>query len=85
VHGQGRRWAGRPTAAALGYGGPWRKLRRRILARDPICTICHRAASTQVDHHRPKANGGDDNEMNLRGVCADCHGTKTGREGQAAR
>jgi 5-methylcytosine-specific restriction protein A len=85
VHGQRKPWAGRLSATERGYGGLWPKLRKLVLARDPICTICRRAASTQVDHRRPKANGGDDSEMNLRGVCTGCHRTKSSREGRAAR
>ncbi|MEX5637415.1 HNH endonuclease [Parafrankia sp. FMc2] len=56
----------------------WATTRRRILARDPTCTLCHSASSTEVDHalahddHRDEA---------LRGVCSPCHLTRTGRQG----
>jgi 5-methylcytosine-specific restriction endonuclease McrA len=56
-----------------------------ILARDPVCTLCERAASTEVDHIKPRHLGGDDTEENLRGVCGECHGGKTAAEGHAAR
>jgi 5-methylcytosine-specific restriction protein A len=74
----------RPSAAARGYGSTWRTLRARILERDPVCTVCEAAPSTQVDHRIPKHRGGDDSDGNLRGVCRRCHDRKTGQEGQAA-
>jgi 5-methylcytosine-specific restriction protein A len=67
----------RPTSAERGYGHQWRKLRARILARDPICTECGRAPSNTVDHVRARTAGGTDDEANLRGVCARCHNSKT--------
>ncbi len=39
----------------------------------------------QVDHVIPRHRGGDDGEDNVRGVCKPCHGSKSGREGQASR
>lgn len=37
-------------------------------------------AAGQVDHIRPKANGGSDDEVNLEAICADCHRKKTAEE-----
>lgn len=74
----------RGTAASRGYGWEWSKpggIRARILARDPICTICHDALSTVADHIIAKANGGTDEDSNLRGVCASCHAKSTDRGG----
>jgi len=48
-----------------------------ILARDPICRICRRAAATEVDHVIPRSRGGDDADDNLQGLCRPCHGTKS--------
>lgn len=56
-----------------------------ILSRDPVCTICTRVPSTEVDHITPKHQGGEDTDENLRGVCRACHRTKTASEGNAAR
>ena len=61
----------RGTAAERGYGAAWRVLRRRILARDPICrdeSDCSEP-SVEVDHIQPKILGGDDDPANLRGLC----------------
>jgi 5-methylcytosine-specific restriction protein A len=62
-----------------GYGYAWRKLRARILERDPVCVICHAMASDTVDHIVTKARGGTDDESNLRGLCRECHSRKTAK------
>jgi len=80
------RWSGdRGSASSRGYGAVWRKLRRMILNRDPVCTVCERAPSTEVDHLVPKVDGGLDTDENLRGICHACHDAKTKQEGDRAR
>jgi 5-methylcytosine-specific restriction protein A len=69
----------RLSANARGYGRAHQKLRQFILARDPICKICHKARSTDADHivtirERPDLRF-DPN--NLRGTCKSCHSRKT--------
>lgn len=60
----------------------WRDLRTLVLARDPVCKICERAASTVADHIKP--HRGDRTLFcdleNLQGLCAPCHSIKTARE-----
>ena len=63
-------------------GRRWMKQRAQILARDPVCKVCGRAASAQVDHIKPLAQGGDDSYDNLQGICIPCHATKTASERQ---
>lgn len=68
-----------------GYGTAWDKLRKRILARDlHLCQRCKRAkrikAGNQVDHIKPKAKGGTDDEGNLEVICGECHAEKTAAE-----
>lgn len=65
-----------------GYGYAWEKLRLRILARDKhLCQACKRkgrvTAANHVDHVKPKAQGGTDDEGNLQSLCAPCHDAKT--------
>ena len=61
------------------------KLRGQVLARDPVCQVCQRAASAQVDHIKRLAQGGDDSYENLQGICLACHATKTAHERQPER
>lgn len=67
----------RPNSAARGYGSRWRRLRKMVLARDPICTACKRAPSTDADHIVPKSRGGQNTFENLQGLCHSCHSSKT--------
>lgn len=60
----------------------WTRLRLVVLARDPICKACGRAASAVVDHI--KAHKGlwalFVDLANLQGLCATCHNIKTATE-----
>ena len=63
-------------------GRRWMKLRAQVLARDPVCKACNRAAAEQVDHIQPLSQGGDDSYENLQGLCVQCHQAKTQTEAQ---
>lgn len=64
----------------------WRRLARRFLVLHPWCAECERrkrlTLATEVDHVLP--HRGDDglfwDEANWQGLCASCHGRKTGDE-----
>jgi 5-methylcytosine-specific restriction enzyme A len=66
-------------------GDKWMKKRRRILRRDPVCRVCKREPSVEVDHIVPLSEGGTDKDSNLAGVCANCHRVKTQEESRRAR
>ena len=52
----------------------WRRLRKEVLAEEPICRICKRARANEVDHIVSIAVGGAKwNPLKLRPVCAPCH------------
>jgi 5-methylcytosine-specific restriction protein A len=70
----------RVSGAARGYGHAWQRLRRLILARDPICKTdgCGQP-STQVDHVISRRRGGTDDPSNLQGLCRRHHSSKTAR------
>jgi len=70
----------RPSSHQRGYGRRWQRIRRIILRRDPICKICGRAPSTEVDHIIPREAGGTDDPDNLQGACKPCHSRKTAQE-----
>ncbi|HEX2826059.1 MAG TPA: HNH endonuclease signature motif containing protein [Burkholderiales bacterium] len=66
-----------------GYGSEWDRLRAIVLERDDHlcrCPACRPPggkvrlrAATEVDHIKPKAEGGTDELENLRAVNEDCH------------
>jgi 5-methylcytosine-specific restriction protein A len=71
----------RGSAANRGYGRRHERLRKLVLARDPICMI-HRPMiclmiSTVADHRIPKSRGGTDAMENMQGACEPCHDWKT--------
>ena len=73
---------GRATSTQRGYGARWRKLRKLVLHRYPVCNHCKRKTSSDVDHITPKALGGEDTMDNLQGLCSDCHIKKTAKENE---
>jgi 5-methylcytosine-specific restriction protein A len=74
----------RPTAAARGYGHRWQRLRRLILAGEPLCRQCRSEGrlvpAVHVDHIQAREKGGSDDTANLQPLCASCHSRKTATE-----
>lgn len=72
------------SAHERGYGNTWRKLRRMVLAENPLCVECQRigrvTAAQEVDHIVPKHLGGPDDWDNLQPLCRACHRAKTARD-----
>jgi 5-methylcytosine-specific restriction enzyme A len=73
-----------------GYGAAWVKTRSRILKRDGyLCQTCKREGrltpATAVDHVKPKAKGGTDDDDNLASICAAHHAEKSAREAAEGR
>ena len=57
---------------------PW--ITKRIRARDNhTCQQCGNPGH-EVDHITPRSQGGNDEETNLRTLCAKCHSAKTQQE-----
>ena len=77
--------AQRGTAAQRGYGARWRRLRKMILSKQPLCADpfgVHAergeiVVATEVDHIVPKKYGGTDAVDNLQALCKSCHSRKT--------
>ncbi len=61
-------------------GRKWLAMRHVVLVEEPVCMICGRKASTQVDHKIPLCKGGTDTRDNLQGVCDECHNEKTAED-----
>jgi 5-methylcytosine-specific restriction enzyme A len=74
----------RGSACARGYGRRHQRLRKLVLARDPLCTVkimCDGTApSTDYDHMVPLAEGGENTLENAAGACHACHSYKTATE-----
>lgn len=66
----------RGTTAQRGYGSRWQRLRIWWLRRHPLCVFCDDAASV-VDHKLPLAQGGTNEQHNLRSCCDRCHNLLT--------
>ena len=70
----------RETAVQRGYNTRWKKIRKMVLLRDPICKDCNRNPSTNADHIIAVKNDGSNNLNNLKGLCQSCHSKKTASE-----
>lgn len=58
----------------------WRKVRKRILKRDPLCKMCFPKLEPAkvVDHIKPYRKGDDFwDETNMQGLCTLCHNKKS--------
>ena len=63
---------------AFNYPYRWRKLRRLVLAGEPQCRICGRAAQ-EVHHVHSIRDGGDPYDLdNLMPLCTSCHDDQHG-------
>ena len=71
----------RPSPARRGYDARWRRMRRMVLARQPVCATpdCHRP-SKDVHHIKALVHGGEDSFENLQGLCHECHSRITATE-----
>lgn len=75
----------RGSAASRGYDARWQKLRTMFLAAHPLCVDpygLHQSpvAATDVDHKKPKRDGGTNLWDNLQALCHECHSRKTAME-----
>lgn len=68
-----------------GYSKQYRENRLKVLAGNPLCTLCNKRPATQADHIVPKAYGGGDNLDNLRPSCAKCNTSRGARQGNQDR
>ena len=53
------------------------ELRHVVLVEEPLCMLCNRRPSVEVDHILPICKGGTDDRDNLQGACKACHEEKT--------
>ena len=59
------------------YGGAWRKIRARYIAKHPLCEWCETAGritpAREIHHILPLSEGGTHVEENLMALCTACH------------
>jgi hypothetical protein len=77
----------RPSAAARGYDGDWRRFREKYAGIVPmICERCQYAGPSEEMHldHDPPLTGPDDpgrlDPRRVHWLCEDCHNEKTAQE-----
>ena len=76
----GNEWRGSSTER--GYGYAWQKIRKGVLAEEPLCRF-HLAegravAAAEVDHI--DGNSRNNARENLRALCKSCHSSRTARD-----
>ena len=82
-------WAKKPEAPKRVTGRRLQRLRDQLFASNPLCVECERQGrvtlATQRDHIKPLAEGGEDTEDNVQGLCKPCHEGKSLQEALRAR
>jgi 5-methylcytosine-specific restriction protein A len=70
------------TTTQRGYGWPWQKARKVVLAEEPLCRICSKdgrvTVAEEVDHI--DGNSHNNERENLRPLCRLCHLRRTARD-----
>ena len=76
--------ANRDPSKAKQYDERWRRLRKLVIHREPLCRQCKKEGrltlATEVDHIIPLAQGGTNELDNLQPLCHSCHSRKTAKE-----
>jgi len=72
----------RQSPSARGYDTTHRRLRKQLLAAEPLCRVCRNkgrgpVVATICDHIIPLAKGGPTTLENLQPLCAQCSYEKT--------
>lgn len=66
----------------------WKQQKRAryiLMKHKTVCHICGYPGGTEVDHVEPLAEGGADDESNLRPAHVECHKRKTAEEAARGR
>lgn len=74
------RWNNKYSKFNRTRGRRWLALRHVVLVEQPLCAICCKKASEEVDHIKPLCSGGKDDRDNLQGLCKACHEEKTAKD-----
>lgn len=67
----------KPRAIGTPYDDRWRRIRKSVLDKEPLCRLClsvgRTVPATVVDHMKPLQDGGTHHESNLMPLCKRCH------------
>lgn len=65
----------------------WRRIRKVVIAEEPVCFKCHRKPSVDAHHVKPRQEYPELKleRSNLRGICKSCHWVETQREQRLRR
>lgn len=82
-------WAKPVTATKRVTGRKLQTMRAKLFTSNPLCVECERQGrvtlATQRDHIKPLAEGGQDVDDNVQGLCAACHDAKSKEESNRGR
>lgn len=78
-------WHRNRSDTARHYGAAFERVRKRLLAGNPMCAICEERPAKIADHRTPICLDGETTEANLQAICPLCSMSKTGKEGAAMR
>jgi 5-methylcytosine-specific restriction protein A len=68
------------------HSAVWRKVSRAFKSCHPICAVCGREPTQEIDHIvRLKDGGLPYDWSNLQGLCSSCHAVKRSAESRIAR
>jgi 5-methylcytosine-specific restriction enzyme A len=67
--------AKRPSTAKRGYGARWQRLRKHVLARNPLCVHCTESGRVTMaaEVHHNDGNAFNNVDDNLVPLCKSCH------------
>lgn len=74
----------RGSAAARGYDARWRRVRRMVLAEEPLCRRCAAAGRVMpaTDVHHIDGDVRNLSRENLEPLCHECHSRETAASGR---
>lgn len=70
-----------PEQARFYRSSRWTRLSKLVRAQEPICRLCERRPSTNVDHI--DGDWRNNERANLRALCSSCERTRTGKQHRA--
>lgn len=72
----------RGTSAQRGYDARWRRIRRMVIAEEPLCRECKKNGIVKpaTDVHHIDGNPMNNRRENLEPLCHECHSRHTAKQ-----